>query len=608
MKVYSWIESFVAQLRPLLANLRLALTFLWKSGPGWTLANIALLVIQGLLPLASLYLMKLLVDHVADALTQTDPQILMGQVAFIMVGMGGVALFSSIISIIAAYVSRGHSLLVVDYMQNILHSKSLEVDLEYYENPQYYDRLHRAQQEAGSRPIAILNSLVSLGQNAISLLAMAGLLWAFHWAVVPILLLGALPEFFIRLRYSNKLFEWHRSRTKDERKAWYLNWMLSRDTHAKEIRLFQVGTYFKNMYQQIRKMIRTERMDIEKRRSLASLGAQGVATLGVFGVYFFLANRTLQGYLTLGDLVMYFQAIQRGSTYLQQLNKSLSGLYEHNLFLNNLDEFLAVRSKIQDPVNPIPVPLDCTQGLEFDRVTFTYPGDTQKRLVDFSLKIKPGEHIAIVGANGAGKTTLVKMLCRLYDPNEGHIRLDGHDIRNFSIEMWRREISVTFQDFARYFLTAKENIALGDRKFHDFEKVQDAAQQAGADEFIEQLPEKYDTILGKWFETGQELSVGEWQKVALARAFFRDSQILVLDEPTSAMDAKAEAKLFERFHQLTKGRMAILISHRLSTVKMVDRIYVVDHGEIIESGSHEELMEIQGSYAEMYEIQSRHYQ
>ena len=596
------------RLRPFYDNLRLALSFVWKSGPHWMLANIGLLIIQGLLPLATLYLMKLLVDHVADALTQPDPQVLLPNVAFIMMGMGGVALLSSVLSILGTWVSRGHSLLVVDHMQNILHTKSLEVDLEYYENSQYYDRLHRAQQEAASRPIAILNSLINVGQNAISLVAMAGLLWVFHWAVVPVLLLGALPEFFVRLRYAKKTYDWQRSRTGEERKAWYLNWMLTRDTHAKEIRLFQIGPYFKGMYQDIRTLLRNERLGLEKRRAIASLGAQVVATLGVFGVYFFLAHRTLQGFLTLGDLVMYFQAIQRGASFLQQFSMSLSGLYEHNLFLNNLDEFLKVQSRIQDPLHPVPVSTTSTKGLEFFGVTFTYPGGTQKRLCNFSFTMKPGEHIAFVGANGAGKTTLVKVLCRLYDPDEGQIRFNDRDIREFSIEEWRGAISVIFQDFARYFLSARENISLTEHRASELANIKMAAAQAGANEFIEALPLGYDTILGKWFEGGQELSVGEWQKVALSRAFFRDSQILVLDEPTSAMDAKAEAQLFERFHQLTKGRMAILISHRLSTVKMVDRIYVVDHGEIVESGTHDELIQQAGSYAELYEIQAKHYQ
>jgi len=608
MKIFLDLDKCVSRIRSLYGNLRLAMFFVWESGPHWTLANIGLLVVQGLLPLGTLYLMKLLVDHVAEALTQQDPQLLLNDVAFIMMGMGGVALLSSVISILAGWVSRGHSQLVVDHVQNILHAKSLEVDLEYYENSQWYDQLHRAQQEASFRPIAILNSLVQVAQNAISLVAMGVLLWMFHWAVVLVLILGALPDFLVRLRFANITYDWQRDRTSESRKAGYLNWVLTRDIFAKEIRLFQTGPFFKNMYQDIRKVLRNELLGLEKRRALATLGAQVVATLGIFGVYFFLAQRTLQGLLTLGDLVMYFQAIQRGAGFLQQFGSGLSDLYKHNLFLNNLDEFLSVRSRIQEPSHPMAIPETCTTGIEFNEVNFTYPGDSQKRLCNFSFRIQPGEHVAFVGANGAGKTTLVKILCRLYDPDAGVIRFDGRDIREFSVKQWRGAISVIFQDFARYFLSARENIALGEQGSQDLAKIQQAAQQAGAHEFLERLPLSYDTILGKWFEGGQELSVGEWQKVALSRAFFRDSQILVLDEPTSAMDAKAEAQLFQRFHQLTKGRIAVLISHRMSTVKMADRIYVVDHGEIVESGNHEELMQRKGSYAELYEIQAKHYQ
>jgi ATP-binding cassette subfamily B protein len=608
MKTFLDLDKYASRIRSLYGNFRLAMFFVWESGPQWTRANIGLLVVQGLLPLGTLYLMKLLVDHVAEALTQQDPQLLLNDVALIMIGMAGVALLSSMISILATWVSQGHSHLVVDHVQNILHAKSLEVDLEYYENSRWYDQLHRAQQEASFRPIAILNSLVQVGQNAISLVAMGALLWMFHWAVVPVLILVALPDFLVRLRFANIMYDWQRSRTSEARKAGYLNWVLTRDIFAKEIRLFQVGPFFKNMYQDIRKVLRNELLGLEKRRALATLGAQVVAFLGIFGVYFFLAQRTLQGFLTLGDLVMYFQAIQRGAGFLQQFSSSLSDLYKHNLFLSNLDEFLSVRSRIQESTHPMALPKTSTKGIEFDEVNFTYPGDSQKRLCNFSFRIQPGEHVAFVGANGAGKTTLVKILCRLYDPDAGQIRFDGHDIREFSVKQWRGAISVIFQDFARYFLSARDNIALGEHGSQDLDKIKQAAQQAGAHEFIERLPLSYDTILGKWFEGGQELSVGEWQKVALSRAFFRDSQILVLDEPTSAMDAKAEAQLFERFHQLTKGRMAVLISHRMSTVKMADRIYVVDHGEIVESGNHEELMQRKGSYAELYEIQAKHFQ
>ena len=337
------------------------------------------------------------------------------------------------------------------------------------------------------------------------------------------------------------------------------------------------------------------------------MGVQAVGVAGVFAVYFFVAYRTVQGILSVGDLVMFFQAIQRGTGYLQNAGANFSDLYESKLFLNNLEEFLNVPSHVTGPSNPLPLPRPIQKGLVLDQVSFTYRDQTHPTFTGLSFTIHPGEHIALVGENGAGKTTLVKLLCRLYDPSSGTITLDGIDVREFSLTEFRREISVIFQDFAKYYLSAYENIALGADRDSEASRVIEAAKQAGIDERLCLLPHGYQTILGKWFEGGQELSVGEWQKVAIARAFVRNSQILVLDEPSSAMDAKAEAELFERFHELARGRMAILISHRLSTVKMADRIYVLHKGKIVETGTHEELIETNGEYAKLYEIQARKY-
>lgn len=591
----------------LLSNFRQALRFVWESSPRWTLANIFLLLIQGLLPLVTLYLIKLLVDEVSVGLRQPDSDVALDGVVYLMMWMGGVALLSAVCSTLAGLVTRGQGQIVTDHMHAILHKKSVEVDLEYYENSRYYDTLHRAQQEAPHRPTAILNSLLQVGQNGVSLVAMAGLLWWFHWAVLPVLLLAAFPELLVRLRYANKFFAWQRERTPNERKAWYLNWMLTRDTHAKEVRLFDLGPRFRQWFSDIRNALRHERLDLEKRQALGILGAQAVATLGVFGVYFFVAYRTVQGFLTLGDLVMYFQAIQRGAGFLQGFGTSLSRLYESNLFLSNLEEFLQVKSRIVVPTVPRSVPRPLETGLVFDHVTFRYPEEERVAINDMSFVVRPGEHVALVGANGAGKTTLVKLLCRLYDPTFGRISLDGVDVRECAVSDLRKEVSVIFQDFAKYFMTARENIGLGVTTPHDLATVIAAAQQSGADEVISRLPQGYDSMLGKWFEGGKELSIGEWQKVALARAFLRDSQILILDEPTSAMDAKAEADLFERFHELTRGKMAILISHRLSTVKMADRIYVIDQGRIVECGTHDELVLQNGTYADLFETQAQYY-
>jgi ATP-binding cassette subfamily B protein len=344
-------------------------------------------------------------------------------------------------------------------------------------------------------------------------------------------------------------------------------------------------------------VLRRERIALERRWAFAGLAAQIVGVAGVFGVYSFVAVQTYHGLLTLGSLVMYFQAVQRASGFLEGLGWSVSSLYESNLFLTTLDEF------------PKRVPQPITQGITFDHVSFQYPHEDRVAIRDFTFTIRPGEHVAFVGANGAGKTTLVKLLCRLYDPTGGRITIDGTDLRDYSIADLRGAISGIFQDFVKFQLSAKDNIALGVRSYDvDLPAVSQAAKQAGVHEAIERLPKGYESLLGKLFDGGHELSIGEWQKVALARAILRDSQILILDEPTSAMDAKAEAELFERFQELAQGRTAILISHRLSTVKMADRIFVVDRGQIVEQGTHDDLMGRQGLYASLFLTQAQHYQ
>jgi ATP-binding cassette subfamily B protein len=305
---------------------------------------------------------------------------------------------------------------------------------------------------------------------------------------------------------------------------------------------------------------------------------------------------------------MYFQAFQRGQALLREMFSSLVSLYGNSLFLSNLYEFLDLKRTIAEPLHPKAFPKPLKIGIQFDRVQFRYPGSSRPLLEDISLTIRAGETIALVGENGAGKTSLIKLLCRLYDPTSGRITVDGIDLRQFQTTDLRREISVVFQDYAHYNLTARENIGFGNvnQLFHD-DEIRLAAQKAGADEAIAALPYSYDTILGKQFEQGEELSIGEWQKVALARAFLRQAQILVLDEPTSALDAIAEHQVFEQFRQLTQGKTAILISHRLSSVKLADRIYVLQDGRIVESGTHNELIRRNGSYAHLFETQAQYY-
>lgn len=589
-------------------RLNRAIQLVWQSSPAWTVSSVVLLVVQGTLPLLSLYFMKLVVDSVTASLSSTDKTLAFAHVGFLILLAGTVALINNLCSAISGLVNEAHAQLVNDHVQTLLHAKAIEVDLEYYENSQYHDTLHRAQTEASFRPMRVLNGLVSLAQNGISVLAIAGLLIFFSWWIALTLLAATIPGVLVRLRYANQMYRWKRKRTSLERQARYFGWLLTHDAHAKENRLFGLGSLFSRRFRNLRQQLRREELTIATKRSVEQVVTQGSATLAVFGSFAFIAYQTVHGIFTLGDLVMYYQAFQRGQDALQGMLGSLAGLYEDNLFLTNLYEFLDLKNKVTEPLHPQPVPRPLKTGIAFNQVSFQYTDTPRIALQDISLTIRPGEVVALVGENGSGKTTLIKLLCRLYDPTLGKITLDGINLRQFETTALRREISVIFQDYAKYHLTAKENIWLGNIELPpNHEQIITAAQHTGADEVISRLPNGYESILGKWFEQGEELSIGQWQKIALSRAFLRDAQIIILDEPTSALDAKTEYAVFRNFRQLLEGRAAILISHRLSNVKMADHIYVLDNGRIAEHGTHEELMQLSGTYAHLFETQAQHY-
>jgi ATP-binding cassette, subfamily B, bacterial len=586
--------------------LRRALRLVWESARGWTLANILLLLIQAVLPLASLYLMKLLVDAVTLSLQAHSPAF--KPILGLVLALGGVSLLSALVSSLSMLVTEVQGQAVTDYVQSIIHAKSVSVDLSYYENAQYYDTLHRAQQEAPYRPIRILNDLLQVAGSTVTLLALMGLLFSLHWIIAAVLIFASLPGLFVRLRYSQRLYSWQRQATPLERQAGYFDWLLTGETHAKENRLFDLGGLFIRRFRDLRLKLRQERLRLTTRRTLTDLLTQVTGTLAIFSSLAYIAFQAIQRAITLGDLVMYYQAFQRGQGYLHDILNGLANLYEDSLFLTNLYEFLDLQPRVVEPSAPRPLPQPMQRGITFEHVCFSYADAGKSVLEDINLSILPGEHVALVGLNGAGKTTLIKLLCRLYDPTAGSISLDGIDLRQFETAALRCQMSVIFQDYARYYLSARENIWLGNTVLApDDGRIQEAARQAGADAVISRLPQGYDTPLGKWVEDGQELSIGEWQKVALARAFMRDSQILVLDEPTSALDAAAEFEVFQQFRRLAVGRTTILISHRFSTVRLADRIYMLSGGRITEAGSHTELLRQGGEYARLYELQAGNY-
>ena len=578
----------------------------WRIAPGWTLANAVLAVVQGVLPLGAIYLMKLIIDSVTKGIVAADKGAAFGHTAMLILLAALIGLLIAVAQSVSKLVSEAQAQVVTDHMSDIMHAKSVAVDLEYYENSRYYDTLHRAQQEAPFRPTSIINGLVQVASSGVSLIAMAALLFSLHWIVAVIVVAAAVPGALVRLRYSNRLYRWQRDHTVEDRQSYYYHWLLTVGERAKEIRLFGLGDLLMDWYRGLRTLLRRQRLAITARRAAADFATQTAATVAVFGTFAYIARQTIRGVFSIGSMVMYYQAFQTSLSSLQTVLQGLAGLYEDNLFLTYFYDFMALEPKVKEAPEPRPVPRPLSAGIVFEGVTFQYPDTERTAISDISLTIRPGEVAALVGPNGSGKTTIVKLLCRLYDPHAGRITLDGVDLKEFGLVDLRRHMSVIFQDFAQYQLTARQNIWIGNIDLSPEDgAIEEAARASGADGLIRHLRHGYDTLLGKWFEDGEELSTGEWQKVALARAFVRDSEILVLDEPTSALDPVAEWQIFERIRELARGRAVILISHRFSTVRTADRIHILDEGRILESGSHDELIARGGRYAEMYEVQAR---
>lgn len=590
-------------------QLHKALQFVWQSDKRLMVSSLILLAFQSLLPLAGLYMLKIIIDRITEVVSLGgDPTIYLNEIIFLFVIAGGFTLSVGIVRTLSTHVREYQGLVVTDYMYDLLHHKSIEVDFEYYENPEYFDKLHRAQEEASFRPMNLLYNLLTTLQSGLSLLVLSGLLLSLNPLVALLLFVSVLPGLVVRLRYADQMYFWQRKRTETERHAKYYDMMLTDNLHAKEVRLFNLGDLFLGRFHGLRNQLRGERMEIVRRRTKSTMMTIFFVIALEFGAYVFIAYAVLNQNISIGEFVLYIEAFRMGQDAISTLLYSIADLYEDNLFLRNLYEFLDLEPTISKAENPLPIPAKLQTGLQIEGLHFKYPTAARKALHDINLTIKPGEIIALVGENGSGKTTLIKLLCRLYDPTEGSITLDGANLGDYDIDELRGQIGVLFQDYVHYNLSVKENIWFG--KISDDpeqEKIIDAATRSGISRVVERLPYDYETILGKWFDEGEELSIGEWQKLALSRAYLRDAPLIILDEPTSAMDARAEHEVFANFRQLIDGKTAIIISHRLSTVKMADCIYLLDKGCIVESGSHEELMALNGKYSQLFNMQAQYY-
>jgi ATP-binding cassette subfamily B protein len=485
--------------------------------------------------------------------------------------------------------------------------KALTLSLVQFEDSEFYDKLTRARREASSRPLALVMKAFGLAQNLVSLVSFAVLLIKFSPWAVAILLLAGLPAFVAETKFSGDAFRLFKWRSPETRMQLYLETVLAREDHAKEVKLYGLGERLLARYREIFDRLYREDRALTLRRDSWGFALGLIGTAALYGAYAWIALEAVAARITLGQMTMYLMLFRQGQSAVSAGLSAIGGMYEDRLYLSTLYEYLetpvpAPRAGLKQG----PAPAD---GLRFEHVSFTYPDATRPALADVSLHLPPGASLALVGENGSGKTTLIKLLSRLYEPTAGRILLDGLDLRDWDEASLRARIGVIFQDFARYQMLVGENIGAGDEPaFEDEARWREAASKGRAAEFVADLPAGYRTQLGKWFKDGRELSGGQWQKIALSRAFMRTAaDILVLDEPTAAMDAKAEAEVFAHFRELARGRMAILISHRFSTVRMADEIAVIAEGRIVERGSHAELMAREGHYAKLFTLQAQGY-
>ena len=581
------------------------LKIVWRSGPLVVTMGLVLRLFASLLPIALLWIAKLIIDSIVHAVASHQP-----------VGRGFWWLVAAEfgLAVLGSFVGR-----TIDYFDALLADKytrhvSIEVmkhaaalDLATYEDPVFYDRLERARVQATDR-LGMIQSIGRLVQQVITAVSLSVSIIVFSPWLLLLLILGVIPAFLGESHYAFLGYATNFRQTPIRRQLDYLRVLGGSREAAKELKLFGLKEFLIERFTRLSDQIYRENIGLARRRLIAGAFLSMIGTAGYYSAYVFIVWRTIHGVLTIGELTFLSGAIVQASGNIQQIFSTLASIADQALFLTDLLAFFEMRPTIFSKPNALPAPRPIVRGFEFRNVSFRYPGSSRLVLSGLNFQLRPGERVALVGENGQGKTTIVKLMTRLYDPLEGQILLDGIDLREYSLEDLYREIGVIFQDFMRYEMTARENIAVGQiETLARLEPLQEAARKSMAAPVIERLHFRYEQVLGRRFEGGVDLSGGEWQKVALARAYLRNAQILILDEPTAALDARSEFEVFRRFSELTTGKTALFISHRFSTVRMADRVVVLENGKITEDGSHEELANLGGRYAEMFELQAIHY-
>ena len=589
------LADAAARFRQQLPYLPRAFKLIHQAAGGLAFAWAALLLVQGLLPVAAVYLTRSLVNGIAAIAGAGGGWEAMRPLLPAGLAMLGVLIAMEVFESFGRWLSAAQAERVQDHVHGLIHQQAMRLDLSFYDDPGYYDQLYRARIDALSRPAALLENAGVLLQSLVTLVAMGSVLLTFG-AWVPLLLaFSTLPALLAVLRHTLRFHRWRLQNTAAIRQTSYYDMMLTQREAAAEMRLFGLGPHFRALFADLSGRLRGERLQLARSEAAAEVTAGLIGLGSMAGALAWMARQALKGAARLGDLALFYQAFFQGQRMLRSLLGSAGEIYRNIMFLENLFEFLALEPRINTPETPLSHP-GLKKEIEFQNVTFRYSGTARAALEGFNLRIPAGQITALVGENGAGKTTLIKLLCRFYDPEKGRVLVDGTDIRSLSLQALRQRITVLFQDPVRYHDTVFNNIAFGDITGRPaIGRIEAAARAAGADVPVSRLPRTYEAVLGKWFG-GAELSGGEWQRLALARAFFRNAELIILDEPTSSMDSWAEADWLQRFRQLVAGRTALIITHRFTTALQADMIHVMDSGRIVESGSHEELLAARGRY------------
>ena len=585
-----------------------ALRLVWQTNRVATVGLAFLTLAGALLPAAQAWVGKLIVDGVVASIQAGHDPDRFRTVFYYLIVELILFLLSTAFSHSRRLIQQLIQLQLANRIRAEIIRKALTLEMAFFEHPDFYDRLQNARREGGYKPVELVNDSFQIVQSMITMISFAALMLRFSPWLVVILLATSIPAFIAETRFSEQGFRLLTRRAPETRQINYLARLLTEDSAAKEIKLFNLGDRLLARYVTLFAKFFEEDKSLAIRRAAVGFSLGLIATMGFYGSYAWIVWRTVQGNISLGDMTLYLTIFRQGQSTFQSILSAVGNIYENNLFMANYFEFLDIKPQMRVAAPAKKLPVSLARGIEFRGVGFRYPDSEEWVLRDIDLSIRPGEKIALVGHNGAGKTTLIKLLSRLYDPTEGVILFDGIDIRDIDPLELRQRIGVIFQDFVRYHLPASENIGFGQIEAADqMDKIISSARKSGAHAMIENLPEGYQTMLGRWFHGGHELSLGQWQRIALARAFMRDAEILVLDEPTASLDAQTEYEIFRHFQELTEGKMAILISHRFSTVRMADRIVVIEGGRISEIGSHQELLRREGIYAQLFSMQAEGY-